>query len=362
MMYLDDLLKRNVLFCSYGRSAIYLALLAIDVKNKDVIVPTLTCNTNILSAIKYAGGNTIFVDIKKNLDIDEHDLIKKLSNEVAVVIIHCYFGGIPSNLQRLSKILASKNIKVLLDVAHSWGYDLHDLADVTIYSFSKSFINPGGGACEFKEIGLFEKAKKIQYDSRKCAHSMVVNAEVFHYMKMLAQDRHMMTNISYNPVYSIFRVFSKLLRCLHIYSKQDFYETLNKINYGIYDTRITFQQLRTIKDNLKHQDILYSKRSIIASKLKKYIAPYIENSTWMTYTLLVDEIETAQDFFKQIDIKTRRVWPAHQKYSNNQLTSNVIYIRDHLLLLDIDNVTEYQIQRMEDFKINVLSNRRKRDY
>ena len=59
-----------------GTSALNLALSLVDIKNKEVIVPSLTFVSTI-HAIKLNAGKPIFVDVdEKNLCIDTEEIIK----------------------------------------------------------------------------------------------------------------------------------------------------------------------------------------------------------------------------------------------------------------------------------------------
>jgi len=61
--------NKDILYTNYARTAIYLSLLACEVKNKQVLLPAFTCNTTLPSAIIQAGA--IFL-VSNNMSIYWH--------------------------------------------------------------------------------------------------------------------------------------------------------------------------------------------------------------------------------------------------------------------------------------------------
>jgi len=90
-------------FVNSGSSANFISMkvLKILLKNpKEVIVPTLTWNSDIVSVIE-SGFKPVFVDIDlKNLSMSENEILKKINkNTQAVFLTHAQgFNGISKNL------------------------------------------------------------------------------------------------------------------------------------------------------------------------------------------------------------------------------------------------------------------------
>lgn len=114
------------IFVNSGSSANYLTFLALKInlkkntKKKEVIVPTLTWNSDIVSVIQN-GFKPVFVDIDlKNLCMNEEKLIKSISkNTFAVFLSHIQgFNGLSKNLLN---ILKKKKILLIEDVCESHG-------------------------------------------------------------------------------------------------------------------------------------------------------------------------------------------------------------------------------------------------
>lgn len=102
-------------------TALEIVLRFINVKNKEVILPT---NTFIATsnAVIFAGGKPVVVDIKENnYNISVKEIIKKISKKtIAVIIVH--IAGIPvEDIYEIKKICAQNNIFLIEDCAHSPG-------------------------------------------------------------------------------------------------------------------------------------------------------------------------------------------------------------------------------------------------
>ena len=85
-----------------GTAALHLALSVLEVKNKEVLVPSLTFASTI-HAIKYNGGIPVFVDIElDSACIDTNDLENKITKK-SKIILPVHFGGYPCNMELLKK-------------------------------------------------------------------------------------------------------------------------------------------------------------------------------------------------------------------------------------------------------------------
>jgi perosamine synthetase len=135
-----------------GTSALHLALNIIDIRKKEVLVPSLTFVSTV-HAIKYNGGIPIFVDIDPmTLCIDTKDIQQKITKKTKV-ILPVHFGGQCSEMQDIKKISKKNALVVVDDAAHACGatyqgQKVGSLADLTCFSFHpvKNLAMPKGGA------------------------------------------------------------------------------------------------------------------------------------------------------------------------------------------------------------------------
>jgi len=110
-------------FVNSGSSANLLSMCILKEKFKnggDIIVPALTWVSDV-SSVLHAGFKPVFVDInKKNLCIDEEELLKKINkNTRAVFLTHAQgFNGISNKILNFLKL---KSIPLIEDVCESHG-------------------------------------------------------------------------------------------------------------------------------------------------------------------------------------------------------------------------------------------------
>jgi len=103
-----------------GTAALHLALNILDIKNKEVLVPSLTFVTTVHS-ILYNGGIPIFVDVDPTtLCMDINDTKRKMSKKTKV-IIPMHFGGYPCKIDEIEKIAQENSCYVVEDAAHACG-------------------------------------------------------------------------------------------------------------------------------------------------------------------------------------------------------------------------------------------------
>jgi perosamine synthetase len=103
-----------------GTSALNLALSMANIKNKEVILPSLTF-VSTAHAIILNGGEPVFVDINpKTLCLDPIEVKKAITKKTAVVV-PVHFAGMAAELEKLEKICRSKKIQIIEDAAHAAG-------------------------------------------------------------------------------------------------------------------------------------------------------------------------------------------------------------------------------------------------
>ena len=122
-----DLFEKQ--FCKYqkvkyaigvgsGTDAIFLSLKALGIKEGDeVITPTYSFYATA-GAIATTGAKPVFVDIKKDLNIDEDKIEKKITKKTkAIVPVH--WSGRICNMKLITKIANKHNLHVVEDACHA---------------------------------------------------------------------------------------------------------------------------------------------------------------------------------------------------------------------------------------------------
>lgn len=164
--------------CNSGASALELICRAIDVKGKEVILPS---NTFIATAnaILNAGGRPVFADCADNMCLDAMDVAKKINKKTAAVI-HVHIGGIVSqSILQLQDLCKKSNICLVEDAAQAHGSSLYKIkagafgvaAGFSFFSTKVMTTGEGGMVStnkasfvpEMKSMREFGKVKKDIY-------------------------------------------------------------------------------------------------------------------------------------------------------------------------------------------------------
>ncbi len=134
-----------------GTSALNLAMSTINIKNKEVIVPSFTFVSTIHSIV-INGGKPIFADIDPNTLCIDHKKIDKLISKKTKACLVVHFGGMSCNLKELKKKTKENKIVLVEDSAHAVGTKFQNKrigahSDLVCFSFHpvKNLAMPNGG-------------------------------------------------------------------------------------------------------------------------------------------------------------------------------------------------------------------------
>ncbi|MBL75329.1 MAG: glutamine--scyllo-inositol aminotransferase [Chloroflexi bacterium] len=157
-----------------GTAALNLALSLFDIKNKEVILPSMSFVSTAHSIVEN-GGKPIFVDIEPNtLCIDPEKIRNAISKNTAA-IIPVHFGGMPCNIEKIQKIGRSFNLDVIEDAAHAAGtrwknfekIGMHGSAVCFSFHPVKNLAMPTGGLISLNHKN-HKKFKKLLFSRRWC--------------------------------------------------------------------------------------------------------------------------------------------------------------------------------------------------
>lgn len=153
-----------------GTDALHLAYLLAGIRKGDeVIAPVFTCTaTNI--PLLYIGAKIKFADVKKDsLNIDAKH-VANLVNHKTRAIICVHYGGLPCDMDELSKIAERYRIPIIEDAAHAVGAfykgkSIGSISDFTMFSFQaiKHMTTGDGGLLSLKDKSLKPKADRIRW-------------------------------------------------------------------------------------------------------------------------------------------------------------------------------------------------------
>ena len=103
-----------------GTAALNLALSLFDIKNKEVILPSLSFVSTAHSIVEN-GGIPVFVDIELDTLCIDPKKIKQAVSKKTTAIIPVHFGGMPCDMKEIMKISKENNLRIVEDAAHAAG-------------------------------------------------------------------------------------------------------------------------------------------------------------------------------------------------------------------------------------------------
>ena len=156
--------------CANGSDALYLALLALDVKPGDEVITTPFTYVATAEAITQIGARPVFADIDlETYNICPNALESKITNKTkAIIVVHLY--GQACKMNEIMAIAQKHNLKVVEDTAQAFGTKYQDkyagtIGDIGTYSFypTKNFSCAGdGGMLTTNNDYLAERLTRIR--------------------------------------------------------------------------------------------------------------------------------------------------------------------------------------------------------
>ena len=280
-----------------GTAALHLALLMADIKNKEVIVPSLSF-VSTANAILYNGGTPIFVDINPStLNLDPEMIIKKISKKTAA-ILPVHFGGLPVELKKIKKIAKDFNLKIIDDAAHACGA-----------KFEKKFIGTQNFMTCFS----------------------------FHPVKNLAMPTGGLISINSKDSKKIKRELNSLRWC-GITNRKDVNYDVEQLGWNYYMNEfsavIGLSQLKKLEKLNKHRQKIakkYHEGIELSTKM-----PITENSVYHFYWILVKNRDVFRKKLLSRGIETGIHYkPIHtmKLYKNKIKLKNTEYVGNHIVSL-----------------------------
>ena len=112
--------SRDCIAVNSGTAALNLALSLVDIKNKEVILPSLSFVSTAHSVI-INGGIPVFADIEPETLCINPQEIQKLITSKTIAILPVHFAGLPCNLKEIQNIAEKHSLTIIEDAAHAAG-------------------------------------------------------------------------------------------------------------------------------------------------------------------------------------------------------------------------------------------------
>ncbi len=155
--------------CSSGGGALELIFKALNLANKDVLVPT---NTFIATynAIKFSGANPILVDTgKDDLNVNLEEIKKKVTKNTQCICLVHVGSYITNDINRIVEWCKKKKIFLVEDCAHSFNASLKGtyagnfgIAGAFSFFATKTITGGEGGLVVTKNKSLFKKIQMLK--------------------------------------------------------------------------------------------------------------------------------------------------------------------------------------------------------
>ncbi len=170
---------KHVVAVNSGTAALHTTLMALGIRRGDeVVVPSFTfvATANVVLA---CGAKPVFVDIKKDYNMDQAAFRKALSKRTkAVLPVHLY--GYPADMDEIREVAEKRGVAVVEDAAESLGATYKGtqtgkLSDAGCFSmYATKVVTSGeGGAVSTDDDELAERLRLVRnhgmvhgYDSR----------------------------------------------------------------------------------------------------------------------------------------------------------------------------------------------------
>ena len=177
-----------------GTAALNLSLSLIDIKNCEVILPSLSF-VSTANAIILNGGKPVFVDVDpRTLNIDPEKIENSISTRTKI-ILPVHFGGLACNLKEIQSIAKKFQLTVIEDAAHAAGaiYNKKKIGShstAVCFSFHpvKNLAMPTGGLISINNK-QHEKFRKLLLARRWCG--ITDRKETYYDVKELGWNYYM---------------------------------------------------------------------------------------------------------------------------------------------------------------------------
>lgn len=362
---------KHAINTSFGRTAIYLGLRAVNVSDKEVIIPAFTC-TVVRHAVTMAGATPIFVDIDyETFDFDIHDLKQKITKNTKAIILTHYFGRVVRNLEEIIEIAKQYNLILVEDCAHSLGAEykgkkIGTFGDLSIFSLTKNMINFGGGVLATDNDAIVNNALHLVQEDKKSLIKRILDFPmILAYGFEQAIDKLIFDRVKKNlfkwwliylPDFCLVRLRRYIIHIVKlpllikklkskkkqpINSLQGKRQGVQRYEQGVHMEPIIASLARS---QLKKIDSLIAQRKRIYSLCDHFtIFPLKESSgiqckdvyTYLILRFIDRDIHNVIAECKKQGLLLRATWPTHQKIWKNQSTKTLSKIEKEIVFWNV---------------------------
>lgn len=170
---LSKMHEKHALVFNSGTSALHAYLAVLELKGREVIVPSFTF-TSTANSVVLAGGKPVFAEVEpETYGLDFEDVKKKITKDTKAIIIVHYAGCIAKDTFRIKKLCEEKGVLLIEDAAEAMGAEKDEKLAGTIghagmlsFCQSKIVTTGEGGAIITDDKELLEKLKLLRSHGR----------------------------------------------------------------------------------------------------------------------------------------------------------------------------------------------------
>ena len=227
-----------------GTDALFLSLRALNIGNGDEVITTPYTFIATVGSITASGAKPVFVDIKKDYNIDENK-IESVITKKTKAIMPVHWAGRPCELEKIRYIAKKYNLKIIQDTCHgiesryrnkhliSYGdictYSMHPLKNLNIWGDGGFIITKNEKLAKklylFRNHGLINRniCKIFGFNSRlDTIQATVANYKMKYKLKNITTKRiknaHLFDSLlKFNPNVEAVKRFPYLKEVFHLY-------------------------------------------------------------------------------------------------------------------------------------------------
>lgn len=295
-----------------GRTAIELALRAMNIgKHDEVILPAYICQS-VLDAIRKVGAQPAFADIDSSLHLTVDTVWAAMSPRTKAVIVPHLFGN-TAEIDKIEWLLKGTGISLIDDAAQSFGATrtnrfVGTFGDCGIVSCGpgKALAGSAGGLLVTNKLDIYRRAKSIQLKTQS-AKSVIAGVLSFW-------------------IWRRFRKYSLPMNILIQRMKHEYpeavYETCGISNL---DAGICLMQLRTLQKNAairrKNAKMILGK----LSEMRKYSISDLSTESTLTKLVVVLpgnkwSVDNVKECFGEVGIECQGGYmPLHKGHNEKMI-------------------------------------------
>ena len=159
---------------SSATAGLHLAVMALELPVDSEIITSPISFVASANAILYSSHQPKFIDVdRETINIDLNLVAQEIeSNRNVRGVIPVHFAGLPCDMEKLTRLIAARNIKIIEDAAHALGASYLngkrvgscEFSDMTVFSFHpvKSITTGEGGMITTNSYDLYKKLLRLR--------------------------------------------------------------------------------------------------------------------------------------------------------------------------------------------------------